>query len=333
MTVKKSSTRKKSRRRGVLLTAAGEEKLFTAKANLEFHEYSGSRLTLEKVSELTSLSVDTVMKVFNGEVRVDKQTLKQCFKSFGLELTDGDYFSPTQGISSQAPTLEAPNNPPLIQGSKTSQDLANAPDVSFFCGRQTELIQLESWMTEGHTRLLMLYGMGGIGKTSLARKIAQMVEEHFEHVIWRSLQNSPSLSHLAEHILQNNAIPFISAEGYATPELQLLTYLQEHRCLLIFDNLESLLEGGEQTQYSGVFQPGFEAYQSFFQQIGKIDHQSCILITSREQLPLFTELEGRTSSVQSDQQCDCRLPRPLLTPGFLRFPFRLHCEQKLVPWQ
>ena len=40
-------------------------------------------------------------------------------------------------------------------------------------------------------RLVVVLGMGGIGKTMLAARAAQDVARHFERVYWRSMRNAP----------------------------------------------------------------------------------------------------------------------------------------------
>jgi hypothetical protein len=82
------------RRRGVVLTPGGLEKLNEAKEEAEYQEKRGNRFTLEELSERTALSVDTITKILGGEVGVDKQTLKICFKAFGLTLEAADYDFP-----------------------------------------------------------------------------------------------------------------------------------------------------------------------------------------------------------------------------------------------
>lgn len=82
------------RRRGVVLTATGTEKLQEAKTEAEWAEHKGKRYTLEELSERTSLSVDTLMKVLACEVGVDKQTLKIFFRAFNLTLEKEDYDFP-----------------------------------------------------------------------------------------------------------------------------------------------------------------------------------------------------------------------------------------------
>nr|ADN14556.1 hypothetical protein Cyan7822_2585 [Gloeothece verrucosa PCC 7822] len=79
------------RRRGVVLTATGLKKLKTAIEEVKWQENAGKRYTLEKLSERTGLSIDTLMKVLAAETGVDKQTLKQCFDAFNLNLQSNDY--------------------------------------------------------------------------------------------------------------------------------------------------------------------------------------------------------------------------------------------------
>lgn len=84
----------KRRKRGVILTNEGLNKLQDAKVEAEYAENHGNRYTLEALSEKTGLAMDTLMKVFACESRVDKQTLKNCFHAFKLDLSDEDFYYP-----------------------------------------------------------------------------------------------------------------------------------------------------------------------------------------------------------------------------------------------
>ncbi len=86
--------RKNRRRRGVILTPKGLNKLQTAKFETEIRENSGNRYTLEALNQRTGLSVDTLMKTLACEVGVDKQSLKYCFQAFNLVLEQNDYYFP-----------------------------------------------------------------------------------------------------------------------------------------------------------------------------------------------------------------------------------------------
>lgn len=293
---KKQVKSKKTRRRGVLLTASGAAKLQAAKQNLEFNQYSGNRLTLEALSEITSLSIDTVAKVLGGETRVDKQTVKQCFQSFDLELEAADYYSPQQDNPVISP-IES-----IAETQPKNHDWANAVDVSHFCGRQSELRQLESWIADEYTKIVMLHGMGGIGKTSLAIKIARQVQSSFDIIIWRSLQNSPLLPELLTSIAQNFNFNAIEAQAHTrNPSLALLEYCRQHRCLIILDNIESILEtgAGKRSDNAGCFRAEYQDYEVLIKDLGRTPHQSCILLTSREQLAIFSELGGNSAPIRS----------------------------------
>ncbi|MDJ0706252.1 MAG: WD40 repeat domain-containing protein [Leptolyngbyaceae cyanobacterium MO_188.B28] len=76
-----------------------------------------------------------------------------------------------------------------------------------------------------------------------------------------------------------------------------MQWLRQRRCLLILDNLETIL----QPQQPGNFQPGFEDYGQLLRFIGETAHQSCLLITSREKPMEVASLEGPQLPVRSLQ--------------------------------
>ncbi|MCL1470662.1 AAA-like domain-containing protein [Argonema antarcticum] len=82
---------KDKRKRGVILTLQGLQKLEAAKADAEFEGNSGIRYTLEQMSDRTRLAINTVMKIYARELGVDRTTLKRCFKAFNLVLEQSDY--------------------------------------------------------------------------------------------------------------------------------------------------------------------------------------------------------------------------------------------------
>ncbi len=177
------------------------------------------------------------------------------------------------------------------------QDWGEAPDSTRFTGRTQELATLERWIVDERCRLVALMGMGGMGKTALAVKVAQAVQHQFEYVVWRSLQNAPTASDLVADWVQ-----FLSKgqETHATLAadldgriLRLLVYLRQHRCLLILDNAESVLPCQEPQR------PSHEGYTTLIKRLSDLTHESCILLTSREKPEAIAWNEGMTLPVRS----------------------------------
>ena len=77
--------------------------------------------------------------------------------------------------------------------------------------------------------------------------------------------------------------------------LCLLNYLKQHRCLLILDNLESILQGGDGTSR---YRKGYEGYGQLLEKIAEVRHQSCLLLTSREKPQNLGRLAGHCKPVR-----------------------------------
>lgn len=181
-----------------------------------------------------------------------------------------------------------PHRLPEVKG---AIDWGEAPDVKAFQGRQAEIDQLTHCIAQERCRLVAIVGQGGIGKSSLAAKVARQVAGEFDFVTWRSLRNAPSLGTLLGEL-----VPFVSGQKdiQARPE-RLLHWLQTHRCLVILDNQETLLQPGKE---GGHYQPQFANYADLFQMLGEASHQSCILLTSRERSTKVGLLEDSQGAVR-----------------------------------
>ncbi len=173
-------------------------------------------------------------------------------------------------------------------------DWGEAVDVSLFYGRTEELATLAQWVRGDRCRLVALLGMGGIGKTSLSVKLAQQIQGDFEAVIWRSLRNAPSLE-----TLLGDLVPFLSDQQDTKAELgRLIHWLRTFRCLVILDNIETILQG---SGHFGQYRPGYENYADLFRVVGETVHRSCTILTSREKPIEIVALEGIDSPVRSLQ--------------------------------
>src|SRR2546426_7287027 len=200
--------------------------------------------------------------------------------------------SPQQGAVSNEDGLLSP----APRGRRI--DWGEAPHTEQFYGRERELAALKQWLVDDHCRLVAILGMGGMGKTSLAATVVDQVKEHYDYVFWRSLLNAPPLSNMLQE-----CIPFVSAQQRTVlPEEEnhqislLLESFRTHRCLLVLDNVESIVQGGSQ---AGQYREDYEGYGRLLQRIGESKHQSCLLVTSREKPKEVALLEGEAAATRS----------------------------------
>ncbi|MBD3887155.1 AAA family ATPase [Phormidium tenue FACHB-886] len=170
------------------------------------------------------------------------------------------------------------------------QDWGEANDASMFYGRESELQALERWIVKDRCRLILLLGMGGIGKTALAVKLAQRISEaaeqtRFEFIIWRSLRNAPPLKTLLIDL-----VSFLSQQQETEAEIgRLVHWMRARRCLVILDNAETLFQAGSCV---GQYRVGYEAYGDLLRVVAETPHQSCLLLTSREKPAEVAAQEG-----------------------------------------
>jgi transcriptional regulator with XRE-family HTH domain len=196
----------------------------------------------------------------------------------------------------QARGAEVVSTPLAGRGSRV--DWGDAPDVPSFYGREREMATLAKWVVQERCRVVSVLGLGGIGKSALAVSLMRQVAPHFEIVLWRSLRDAPSCEALLEDCLQVLA-PEVLRDVPVSLERRfslLLECVRRTRVLLVLDNLETLLEEGQST---GHLRPGYEGYARLLRQMAETEHQSCLLLTSREKPAGLVPLEGNREPVRA----------------------------------
>ena len=210
---------------------------------------------------------------------------------------------------------------PSIKSTPT-QDWGEAIDASIFYGRISELTQLKKWILQEQVRLVVLLGMGGIGKTALSVKLAEEVKDNFDYIIWRSLRFSPSPEVFFNQVLKIvSPQTLINTQSISNKISELVNCLRSSRCLIVLDHIDSILysavtvqtENNSQILASNAsnidnsnidlpqiqYLPGYEAFGEFIQRLGESQHQSCLLLTSREKPQEIAALEGKTLPTRS----------------------------------
>lgn len=281
------------RNRGLILTEEGLRKLQDAR-NKTINE-KGNRISYEKIQDKIieksegreDLCVTTIRKIFTGSTPVDIGSLECVFDCFDLELCESDYTKPSNENADFKTQLTFLYN------------WGKAPDISVFYGRLQEQKKLKRWILKEKCRLVTLLGIGGIGKSTLAVKLGKEIQSEFDVVIWQSLQNQLP----PEEILTNILKIFISTlqkhtvipESFDEKQSMLMEYLTNKRCLLILDDVEKILSTDNQV---GLLPAGYERYSQLFKFFGEADHNSCILLTSREKPIDIIHLEGEAAKVK-----------------------------------
>jgi predicted ATPase/DNA-binding CsgD family transcriptional regulator len=147
----------------------------------------------------------------------------------------------------------------------------NLPHYSMpFVGRSQEIAQISDRFSDPGCRLLTLVGPGGIGKTRLAVQVALQLEGQFSNgVYFVPFQPLRSSAFMVSTIAEVVGLHFSPGSD---PQQQLLHYLRNLELLLVFDNLEHLLDGA-----------------SLLVSILRDAQGVSILATSRERLNLLEE--------------------------------------------
>ncbi len=201
---------------------------------------------------------------------------------------------PPQLLTGQQPITASPSTTP---STILRQDWGEAPEIPSFFGRTQELTSLKQWVVEDNCRLVTILGMGGVGKTAVAARLARQITGEFTCVLWRSLRNAPPLAEILADMLKfvSNQHDIDLPDDTSQRITHLLDYLKNTRCLLILDNVETIL----QKERPGHYREGYQGYGNLFRRLGEGSHQSCLLLTGREKPHNLGPMESDTGPVRA----------------------------------
>ncbi|MFM6137922.1 MAG: NB-ARC domain-containing protein [Sphaerospermopsis kisseleviana] len=236
--------------------------------------YKGKKWSQSDVVDASGISEGTVKRFFRG-VNVDRKSAEAIVSVLELNLDDLIDIQSSDTLSDESDEF----------------DKQYIPDVSNFFGRTQELATIKQWILQDKYRLITLVGMEGIGKTSLAMKLKEQINDKFDKVIVRSLENAPKLNQLLTSLIIELSSKEITdtSNSIGINLARLENELNKNRYLLFLDNIEEILQPRETL---GNYLQGYENYENFFIRVGiTAPHQSCLVLLTQKKPQVRKSLE------------------------------------------
>ena len=257
---------------------------------LDKNDINAYQLAKEANIDRTYLS-----KLFSGVIaKPGKHKLVEVAEAFGIELKQLQLVLHDPEAAIQELGLE---NLDLSKNVRSKQDWGAAPNGILCYEREAEIKNIQQLVDPEYCRIVNIFGLGGIGKTTIAMELAKRLENEFDYVLWRTLSNVS----LPEMIIQDALKLFTKKKHRTTISQQiaeLLQYFRNHRCLIILDQVENILATGNSLE---VYQNGYQIYGELFRQIAQTQHQTCLLLIGNEKPKNIAIWESSSTLIQSLQ--------------------------------
>lgn len=170
----------------------------------------------------------------------------------------------------------------------------------YFIGRSKELEEATDKLICSDIQGVVIVAFPGMGKTTLAKHLVYELQGQmlfFDKVAWVALNPQIGTGEPPTFKESISSLLFEITDGDITRETisqdnenqliqRVINQIKKRKCLLIFDNAETLLSRADSDQ-AGLFSRNAKDYAYLFKQIIESEHKSKFLITSREE---FIEL-------------------------------------------
>jgi AAA ATPase domain len=213
------------------------------------------------------IAAKTWQRFWEGNQNIDRSTFKQICQFLGIDWQE--IIEPYQNVNGSDFIPADPN----------------------FYGRGEELATLKSWATNPNCRLIILYGLDGIGKSSLVAQLIKQVRTSFGRIEWKTFSYGDSVSSTLIDLLQQlDSLNHFSDLNFQQLTEKLWWHLQQ-RCLIILEQ--------EQDGNTHKFDDYKQLFRKLLQMHGKSHHSCILLITSYEKPDDVTAVADRDHAAKS----------------------------------
>ena len=213
---------------------------------------SASAIESKEIPKEVGMAFDADIPII--PFKIDDANLKGDLRYdlYGIEFIDARIPTFEERVSELAKAIKSftRNEQQIATVEETGRlKLLSTPNVlpkMVFCGRDGLLRDIHSQFQAGE-RVLFLYGMGGIGKTQIAKQYAKQYKEHYDTIIYATYHNGIRELLLAEtpFVIEPALVRYTLSNGdledddaFLARKANLLAELSNERTLVILDNFD-----------------------------------------------------------------------------------------------
>ncbi|MEG5037132.1 NB-ARC domain-containing protein [Microcoleus sp. AT3-D2] len=272
------------------------------------------RWTQEKWRQAAFTSISTLKRFLSGD-RIYRDTFINICEVVGVKWEEVAEAKNAEEIEQMIAPISpiSPDSEKKLIGDEQTKSFAlpeKIAPVRNWVGRSHEIDTLKSQILDPDTRAITitavcLVGLAGIGKTTLASQLVRQLQAEnapFTVAAWETLQSPTGRAPRFDGIIDSLLLTLCNGEitpaftilnDYRQKTDRLVKFLKEKPCLVVLDNVETVLQTGK-AKRAGYFADECAEYAWLFQQIAETEHQSKVMFTSREILAALSGRETQT---------------------------------------